>query len=64
MMFNEVDELEVKINQLKIRLIEIANETGLNSPETLYCSQILDEHIIVYQNLKIEKVERESFAFM
>lgn len=63
-MFSNLAELEDGINQLKKRLIEIAIETGLNSPETLYYSQKLDKLIIVYQNLKIQKVEQKTFVLI
>lgn len=60
----ELEELEDGINLLKKRLIEIAKETGLNSPETLYYSQRLDKLIVVYQKMKIQKVEQKSFALI
>ena len=42
-------ELEYKIEQLKKELIRVAAETGLNSPDTIYCSQQLDQLITIYQ---------------
>lgn len=45
-------ELENKINQLKKELIQVAAETGLNSPDTIYCSQQLDQLITLYQKGK------------
>ena len=39
----EIDELEDRINQLKKELIQIAEETGLNSDDTIRYSQKLDE---------------------
>jgi hypothetical protein len=45
-------ELEYKINQLKKELIQIAKETGLNSQDTIYCSQQLDQLITLYQKGK------------
>ena len=48
-MFVEVDKLEDKINELKKELIQIAAATGLNSYDTLHCSQTLDQHITTYQ---------------
>ncbi|WP_338451032.1 aspartyl-phosphate phosphatase Spo0E family protein [Niallia oryzisoli] len=46
-----MEELEYKITQLKKELIQIAEETGLNSHETIYCSQKLDQYITIYQKL-------------
>lgn len=48
MMFIEV-ELENRINQLKKELIQVTKVTGLNSHDTLCCSQKLDELIAIYQ---------------
>jgi stage 0 sporulation regulatory protein len=48
MMFIEV-ELENRINQLKKELIQVTKATGLNSHDTLCCSQKLDELIAIYQ---------------
>ena len=48
-MFVEVEKLECKINKLRKELIEIAETTGLNSRDTLHCSQTLDQHITIYQ---------------
>lgn len=48
-MIVEVDKLESRINQLRQELIEIAEATGLNSHDTLHCSQTLDKHITIYQ---------------
>ena len=59
----ELDELENRINQLKKELIQIALTTGLNSHETLCCSQKLDELITIYQKLTIDnrqKFDRKS----
>ncbi|HHW38191.1 MAG TPA: aspartyl-phosphate phosphatase Spo0E family protein [Bacillales bacterium] len=44
-----MDDLENRINQLKSELVRIAELTGLNSHDTISCSQKLDELIIVYQ---------------
>ncbi|AIE58947.1 aspartyl-phosphate phosphatase Spo0E family protein [Bacillus methanolicus] len=50
MMFStSTNELEERINQLKKELIQISEETGLNSYDTLYCSQKLDQLITMYQ---------------
>ena len=59
----EIDELEDRIKQLKKELIQIAEETGLNSHDTLCCSQKLDELITIYQKLMIDnkqKFDRKS----
>ena len=45
----EFEKLEETINQLKEELIQIVETTGLNSYDTLNCSQELDKHISVYQ---------------
>ncbi len=50
MVFAEMDDLENRINELKKELILIAKETGLNSHDTINCSQKLDQLIMVYQN--------------
>lgn len=49
MLFTTIDKLEDRINQQKKDLIRIVEATGLNSPETLYCSQKLDQLITIYQ---------------
>jgi hypothetical protein len=45
MIFIEIDELEYKINQLKKELFQIAKANGLDSHETICCSQKLDHSI-------------------
>nr|WP_295975223.1 aspartyl-phosphate phosphatase Spo0E family protein [uncultured Bacillus sp.] len=59
----DVDELdlECKINQLKRELIRIAGEKGLNSPDTIYCSQQLDQLITLYQEKKYGNSTLSSF---
>lgn len=49
MILIELDEIEYRINQLRKELIQIAERTGLNSRETIYCSQKLDQLITIYQ---------------
>ncbi len=49
MVFTKMDDLENRINELKKELILIAKETGLNSHDTINCSQKLDQLIVVYQ---------------
>ncbi|WP_428912024.1 aspartyl-phosphate phosphatase Spo0E family protein [Niallia sp. Krafla_26] len=44
-----MDEIENKINDLKIKLVQIAETKGINSHETLCCSQELDRYIVMYQ---------------
>ncbi|MBT2735703.1 aspartyl-phosphate phosphatase Spo0E family protein [Bacillus sp. ISL-7] len=51
MVLKEIDELEGRINQLKKELIQITEVTGLNSDETICCSQKLDQLIMIYQKL-------------
>ena len=60
MEYIEVDELEIKINQLKKELIHIAEATGINSHETIYCSQRLDQYIANYQKLSYENTQTRS----
>jgi stage 0 sporulation regulatory protein len=50
-----IDDLEYRINQLKKELIQIAERTGLNSRETIYCSQKLDQLITIYQESSLKK---------
>ncbi|MFJ7975770.1 Spo0E family sporulation regulatory protein-aspartic acid phosphatase [Peribacillus sp. NPDC096379] len=57
MIFIEIDELDYRINQLKKELILIAEATGLNSHETICCSQKIDQLITIYQKLSYEKIE-------
>jgi stage 0 sporulation regulatory protein len=52
MVLIEIDELEHRINQLKKELIQITEATGLNSHDTLCCSQKLDQLITIYQKLR------------
>ncbi|WP_071393524.1 aspartyl-phosphate phosphatase Spo0E family protein [Bacillus tuaregi] len=49
----EMKQLEFKINELRLKLAQIVNETGLNSHETLNCSQKLDHYITIYQERKM-----------
>src|SRR3954453_14768631 len=60
----EIDELQDKINQLKKELIQIAEETGLNSDDTIRYSQKLDGFIMRYQKLKMnttQKLDEKSY---
>ncbi|MFE4706942.1 aspartyl-phosphate phosphatase Spo0E family protein [Peribacillus simplex] len=52
-----IDELESRINQLKNELIQIDEVTGLNSPETIYWSQILDQYITSFQKFSYKKAK-------
>ncbi|MCM3655511.1 Spo0E family sporulation regulatory protein-aspartic acid phosphatase [Metabacillus litoralis] len=59
-----MEELEKEIDLLRIELIKIAKETGINSHDTLSYSQKLDELITIYQKSKIDniqKVDQKSF---
>ncbi|MFJ7978649.1 Spo0E family sporulation regulatory protein-aspartic acid phosphatase [Peribacillus sp. NPDC096379] len=58
MMYTEVDELDGRINQMRKVLIQIAEETGLNSHDTLCYSQKLDELITIHQKLKIDNIQK------
>jgi len=55
-----IDELKYKINQLKEELIQIVRTTGLNSHETIDCSQKLDQYITIYQKLSCEKKKNRN----
>ncbi|MBZ5753764.1 aspartyl-phosphate phosphatase Spo0E family protein [Metabacillus rhizolycopersici] len=57
MIFIELDEIEYRINQLRKELIQIAEITGLNSRETIYFSQKLDQLITIYQKSSYKKIE-------
>ncbi|MFB5281212.1 Spo0E family sporulation regulatory protein-aspartic acid phosphatase [Peribacillus sp. Hz7] len=50
-------KLENKIYQLRKELIGIAEKTGLNSPDTICCSQKLDQFITIYQKTSLLKRE-------
>lgn len=45
----EIEELQDQIKILKTELIQIALTTGLNSQDTICCSQKLDQLITIYQ---------------
>jgi hypothetical protein len=55
MVFTGIDALEIRINQQKKDLIQIASTTGLNSQKTICCSQKLDQLITIYQKLSYKK---------
>jgi hypothetical protein len=55
MMCKDLLKLEDMISQTRIELMQIAEETGLNSEDTLQSSQKLDELITRYQKLIMEK---------
>jgi stage 0 sporulation regulatory protein len=62
-----MEELEKEVDLLRIELIKIAKETGINSHETLSCSQKLDELITIYQKSKIDniqKVDQKSYILI
>ncbi|MBD1380977.1 aspartyl-phosphate phosphatase Spo0E family protein [Metabacillus arenae] len=54
MIFIDIGELGDRINQLKKELNHIAEETGLNSLDTIFYSQKLDQLITIYQKLSIK----------
>lgn len=56
MIYEDIFELENRINQMRENLIQIAKDTGLNSNDTLNYSRKLDELILKYQHLKMRKV--------
>ncbi|EIJ77592.1 hypothetical protein MGA3_17882 (plasmid) [Bacillus methanolicus MGA3] len=55
MISTSTNELEERINQLKKELIKISEATSLNSYDTLYCSQRLDQLITMYQKQFFKK---------
>lgn len=55
MMCVENVDLEHRINQMRNILILIAEETGINSDETLHYSWKLDDLITMYQKSKNEQ---------
>ena len=56
MMCKDISRLEDQISQTRIELMQIAEETGLNSEDTLMSSQKLDELITRYQKLIKESI--------
>ncbi|SDJ17511.1 aspartyl-phosphate phosphatase Spo0E family protein [Alteribacillus bidgolensis] len=56
-MYNK-DELEERINDLRKELIQSVEKNGLNSHETIRCSQKLDQLIKVYQKKIIKTKNR------
>jgi stage 0 sporulation regulatory protein len=56
MMCKDLSKLEDMISQTRIELMQIAEETGLNSEDTLLSSQKLDELITRYQKLIKESI--------
>lgn len=48
-MVKDIERLEERIQQLKMELFQKVEETGLNSHDTLYSSQQLDNLIMIYQ---------------
>ena len=56
--YPDLDELEDKINRLKKELIQTAKETGINSYDTLRCSQKLDELITLHQKQSIKNLQK------
>jgi hypothetical protein len=59
----EIDELEDLINQMKKELNQNAKATGLNSHETLNCSQKLDQLITIYQSLYKKRKEKNVIYY-
>lgn len=50
-MVNEIERMEKQIQQLKRELTLKVELSGLNSQDTLCCSQQLDKLITIYQKL-------------
>ncbi|MGE8078278.1 aspartyl-phosphate phosphatase Spo0E family protein [Peribacillus loiseleuriae] len=48
-----LNDLENKINTLRILLISIGTLKGLNHPDTIKCSQELDVFLNKYQRIKL-----------
>lgn|GEM_PF-3652917 len=56
------DKLEHKIYQLRKELIQIAEKTGLNSPDTICYSQKLDQFITIYQKTSLLKKRKLKYV--
>lgn len=58
-MYLETDLFDVdgRINELREELIQISEETGFNSLETLWCSLELDQLIILKIRNSIKKIK-------
>jgi stage 0 sporulation regulatory protein len=54
----EAAKLEYRINQMRKSLILIVEETGLNSDDTIWFSQKLDDLITSYQKLKMSNTQK------
>jgi stage 0 sporulation regulatory protein len=54
----EAEKLEYRINQMRKSLILIVEETGLNSIDTIWFSQMLDDLITSYQKLKMSTTQK------
>jgi hypothetical protein len=63
MMIIEIEEIEDQIKLLKIEMIQIAKTTGLNSQDTICCSQKLDEVITIYQKHQQTSYEKCNVLF-
>jgi len=61
-MIIEIEEIEDQIKLLKKEMIQIAKTTGLNSQDTICCSQKLDELITIYQ--KHQQTSYEKFKIV
>lgn len=55
-MIKEMVRLEKRIQQLKRELVHKVEVTGINSDETLNCSQQLDKLIFTYQKFNLNKI--------
>ncbi|NSL53202.1 aspartyl-phosphate phosphatase Spo0E family protein [Calidifontibacillus erzurumensis] len=54
----EIQKLEEQINKVKKELVLTVKETGLNSQQTLNCSQRLDALITAYQKMRAVGCEK------
>ncbi|MBB6444504.1 aspartyl-phosphate phosphatase Spo0E family protein [Bacillus benzoevorans] len=62
MVDTEKDRLELKINELRNKMIRSAATTGLNSHRTIYHSQELDKLIMIYQKLFYKKRNKRNIV--
>ena len=61
MPFIEIDDLELRIEKLRNKMIQTAVETGLSSNMTLYYSQKLDQLITIYQKASEKEISKIFF---
>lgn len=52
--------LLVTIENMKAELMAAVKEYGMNSPQTLYCSETLDTYIVQYQKLQRDEAKHPA----